>query len=87
MRRSRIGALNAKTAVRAKHVVVSAGVLGTLNLLLKCRNETGSLPLLSDQLGLNVRSNSEALMGVTAREENVAIPRAWRFRLTFGWMM
>ncbi|MFO7683847.1 MAG: GMC family oxidoreductase [Chloroflexota bacterium] len=61
-----------KTAVRAKHVVVSAGVLGTLNLLLKCRNETGSLPLLSDQLGLNVRSNSEALMGVTAREENVA---------------
>ncbi|MCZ7669400.1 MAG: hypothetical protein M5U34_20585 [Chloroflexi bacterium] len=60
-----------QTAVRTKNVVVSAGVLGTLNLLLKCKNEIGSLRLLSDRLGYNVRSNSEALMGVTAREGNV----------------
>lgn len=60
-----------QTAVRTKHVVVSAGVLGSLNLLLKCKNEIGSLTLLSDQLGQNVRSNSEALMGVTARDDSV----------------
>jgi cholesterol oxidase len=56
-------------AVRANSVVVAAGVLGTLDLLLRCRDETGSLPQLSPQLGRLVRSNSEALMGVTARQE------------------
>ncbi len=60
-----------KTAVRSQNVVVSAGALGTLNLLLKCKHEIGSLRFLSAQLGENVRSNSEAMMGVTAREEDV----------------
>lgn len=60
-----------KKVVRARNVVVSAGVLGTVNLLLKCRDETGSLPLLSQRLGKMVRSNSEALMGVTARKNEV----------------
>lgn len=54
--------------VRARHVVVAAGVLGTNNLLLRCRDELKSLPKLSQRLGQMVRSNSEALMGVTARE-------------------
>lgn len=57
-----------KTVVRAKNVVVSAGVLGTLDLLLRCRDEIKSLPRLSPRLGKRVRSNSEALLGVTARE-------------------
>ena len=57
-----------KTVVRAKNVVVSAGVLGTLDLLLRCRDETKSLPRLSPRLGKRVRSNSEALLGVTARD-------------------
>lgn len=57
-----------KKTIRTRNVVVSAGVLGTINLLLKCRNETGSLPNLSNKLGERVRSNSEALMGVTARK-------------------
>lgn len=56
-----------RTVVRARSVVFSAGVLGTVNLLLKCRDETGSLPNLSPRLGERVRSNSEALMGVTVR--------------------
>lgn len=56
-----------RTTIRTRNVVVSAGVLGTVNLLLKCRHETGSLPNLSATLGQRVRSNSEALMGVTAR--------------------
>lgn len=60
-----------KSTVRARNVVVSAGVLGTLNLLLQCRDELRSLPLLSQRLGKRVRSNSEALMGVTARNDDV----------------
>lgn len=56
-----------KHTVRARNVVISAGVLGTVDLLLRCRDETKSLPQLSAQLGKRVRSNSEALMGVTAR--------------------
>ncbi len=60
-----------KSTVQGRNVVVSAGVLGTLNLLLKCRDENRTLPLLSQRLGKRVRSNSEALMGVTARETDV----------------
>lgn len=59
-----------QTVVRTRHVVIAAGVLGTLNLLLRLRNETQSLPKMSARLGQMVRSNSEALLGVTAREES-----------------
>jgi cholesterol oxidase len=52
--------------VRAKGVVLAAGALGTVNLLLRCR-EAGSLPRLSPALGGYVRTNSEVLCGVTAR--------------------
>ena len=58
-----------QASVRARNVVVAAGVLGSNDLLLRCRDETKSLPALSPQLGKMVRSNSEALLGVTAREE------------------
>ncbi len=60
-----------KKQVQARNVIVSAGVLGTVNLLLKCRDEAKTLPLLSERLGWMVRSNSEALMGVTARDGEV----------------
>lgn len=50
----------------ARNVIVSAGVLGTLELLLRCRDVTRSLPLLSTKLGTNVRTNSEALLGVSS---------------------
>ena len=56
-----------KNTVRAQNVIVAGGVLGTVELLLRCREETKSLPGLSPRLGRNVRSNSEAVMGVTAR--------------------
>lgn len=49
--------------LRAKKVVISGGVLGTIQLLL--RNKLDTLPQLSDQLGLHIRSNSESLLGVT----------------------
>ncbi len=51
---------------RAKHVVLAAGVLGTLELLLRCRDELGTLPALSRHLGTMVRTNSEAIVGILA---------------------
>ena len=35
-----------KTAVTARHVILAAGVMGTVDLLLRCRDETQSLPKL-----------------------------------------
>lgn len=60
-----------KTRVRARNVVLAGGVVGTVDLLLKCRDETRSLPFLSQRLGRRVRTNSEALMGVTARAKGI----------------
>jgi cholesterol oxidase len=54
-------------SVRARNVVFSAGVLGTNQLLLKCRDVTRSLPNLSPCLGQTVRSNSEAFLGSFVR--------------------
>jgi cholesterol oxidase len=51
--------------VLAKNVVLSAGALGTLRLLFDCREEAKTLPGISEALGSNVRTNSEALLGVT----------------------
>jgi cholesterol oxidase len=53
--------------VRTKNVVFSAGTLGTLRLLLRCRDVTRSLPNLSPRLGDNVRTNSESLLGASTR--------------------
>ncbi len=59
--------VNPSYSVRARNVVVSAGALGTVKLLLRCRDVIGSLPDLSVRLGERVRTNSEALLGVTGR--------------------
>lgn len=54
-----------RDSIIAKNVVVAAGVLGTLELLFKCRDSYRTLPGIASSLGENVRSNSEALLGVT----------------------
>ena len=53
--------------IRARNVIVSAGTLGTLRLLFRCRDVTRSLPALSIRLGEMVRTNSEALLGSVCR--------------------
>lgn len=53
---------------RARGVVLAAGALGTTKLLLRCKAK-GSLPRLSSQLGNFVRTNSEQLVGATARDD------------------
>ncbi len=59
---------------RARGIVLSGGVLGTVPLLLKCK-QRGSLPRLSDQLGNYVRTNSEALVGAKSRHADVDYSR------------
>ena len=53
--------------VRARNVIVSAGAVGTLKLLFRCRDLTGSLSRISSRLGDLVRTNSEALLGSSSR--------------------
>lgn len=50
--------------IRAQRVVLAGGVLGTLELLLRCRDELGTLPNISSMLGSKVRTNSEALTAI-----------------------
>jgi cholesterol oxidase len=57
-----------RRSIRARNVIVAGGVLGTNKLLLQCRDEYRTLPRLSTRLATMVRSNSEALMGVTGRQ-------------------
>lgn len=47
--------------LRAERVVLAAGVLGTLELLFRCRDEIGTLGSISPRLGQKVRTNSEAV--------------------------
>lgn len=51
--------------LKAKNVILSGGVLGTVELLYRCKDE-GLLPRLSGQLGSFVRTNSESIQGVLA---------------------
>lgn len=50
--------------VRAPRVVLAAGALGTVELLLRCRDEHGTLPHVSPTLGRGVRTNSEAITAI-----------------------
>lgn len=52
-------------------LIVSGGVLGTMDLLLKQKHKYKTLPLLSEKLGENLRTNSEMLCGVTSRTEKL----------------
>jgi cholesterol oxidase len=72
MYRSSTAILPGRTAtVRARHVIVAAGALGTLRLLFRCRDVTRSLPALSSRLGDNVRTNSESILGSVSRPRDV----------------
>ncbi len=54
--------------IHARNVIVAAGALGTMELLFRCRDETRSLPKISQKLGDQVRTNSENIMGVAAKD-------------------
>lgn len=54
--------------IRCRGVVLSAGVMGTVPLLLKMRDKTKTLPNISSWLGQQIRTNSETL--ITANNLN-----------------
>jgi cholesterol oxidase len=51
----------------ARHVILAGGVMGTVDLLLRLKEDARGLPLLSDRLGDHVRTNSESLIAVISR--------------------
>ena len=56
-----------KKEYRSKGVVFSGGVLGTVKLLLKLKSK--SLPLLSEKLGDDIRTNNETLISVSTLDK------------------
>lgn len=60
--------------LQARCVVFAAGVLGTLELLFRCR-QAGTLPDISPLLGQRVRTNSEAITAVLARDAQLDLTR------------
>jgi cholesterol oxidase len=58
-----------RNTLRARGVVFAGGTLGTNGLLAQCKH-SGSLPRVSDRLGHLVRTNSEAVLAVTARDDS-----------------
>jgi cholesterol oxidase len=59
----------------ARAVVFSGGVLGTVPLLLRLKRSPDGLPALSDAVGRFVRTNSEAIIGVTTRRADLDLSR------------
>ncbi len=57
-----------RSTLTAGGVVIAAGALGTNKLLANCR-ATGSLPRISPRLGELVRTNSESINAVTAKDD------------------
>lgn len=55
----------------ADKVVLSGGVLGTVDLLLAMKDDPEGLPRLSPRVGDFVRTNSESLIGVTTQRRDV----------------
>jgi len=53
-----------------RQLILSAGVLGTLELLFRCR-AAGTLLNLSPMLGQRVRTNSEAIVGILSKDSAI----------------
>ncbi len=56
---------------RSKGIIIAAGTLGTLELLLAQKYKYRTLPLLSDKLGHELRTNAETLCAVSGSEEKM----------------
>jgi cholesterol oxidase len=73
-RRSTSGRPSKPSCLRARAVVVAAGVLGSVQLLLQAR-ASGDLPRLSNRIGWAVRTNSESILGVMTRDRDVDLSK------------
>jgi cholesterol oxidase len=60
-----------KEFYKSKGIIVAAGALGTLELLLKQKHKHLTLPLLSDKLGHELRTNAETLCAVSGASQKL----------------
>jgi cholesterol oxidase len=60
-----------KKVYQTRGIIVAAGALGTLELLLKQKYKYSSLPLLSNTLGHELRTNAESLCAVSGAFEKL----------------
>ena len=61
--------------LRARRVILAAGVLGTLELLFRARDRDRTLPNVSPRLGQVVRTNSEAITAILSRDRDADLSR------------
>lgn len=61
--------------VRARKVILAAGVLGTLELLFRARDIDRTLPSVSRRLGQVVRTNSEAITAILSHDPGADLSR------------
>ncbi len=67
--RKSTGFRHPRRTFQARGVVFSGGVMGSVKLLLDCKTK-GLLPNISRHLGNYIRTNSEALLGVTSNDRH-----------------
>lgn len=65
----------AKRQIKAKYVVVSAGTIGTNELLLKCRDMYETLPDISQHLGIGFSANGDFIGSIQNASESLS---PWR---------
>ena len=61
--------------LRASKVILAAGSLGTQEILFASRERFRTLPRLPASLGTHVRTNSEAIVGILADDEDVDVTK------------
>ena len=61
--------IHSKKVFKAKGVILSGGVMGSIRLLLESKRK-GFLPNLSDHVGNFIRTNSEAILAVKANDKH-----------------
>jgi len=66
--RNPVGYFRKTTTLTAKKVICAGGVMGTVKLLLQCKDNK-NLKNISDRLGDIVRTNSEAIIGVESTQK------------------
>ena len=65
----------AQDSLSARRVILSAGVTGTLEILFASRDQYKTLPRISRALGEHVRTNSEAIVSILARDGATDVSR------------
>lgn len=63
-----------KSKLKTKNIILAGGVLGTLRLLLECRDRHKTMPRVSPALGHHVRTNSEVFTGASEPGSRREVP-------------